>query len=88
MATRGELGFSLLRQSPGKEYESAISARCPWFIRYRRQGEYGLFITLGGYTKQARDFAATKNNLRLVDESGLVEMILRHYEQFAPAIKG
>ena len=43
---------------------------------------------LAGYTKQARDFAATKNNLRLVDGSGLVEMILRHYEQFDARYKG
>jgi restriction system protein len=44
----------------------------------------GLFVTLGDYTPQARQFERGKDNLRLIDGSELVELILEHYEQFEP----
>lgn len=44
-------------------------------------GEYGLFVTLGEFTKQAQDFAKIKANLRLIDGDELVDIILRNYEQ-------
>ena len=42
--------------------------------------EFGLFITLGTFTKQAAAFGKTKSNLRLIDGAELVEIILRHYD--------
>ncbi|HMV46600.1 MAG TPA: restriction endonuclease [Blastocatellia bacterium] len=51
-------------------------------------GEYGLLVTLGSFTTQARNFAASKSNLRLVDGEELVELILNHYEQFDARYKG
>ena len=44
-------------------------------------GEYGLFITLGDFTKQAMDFAKTKTNLRLMDGREFVNIILKNYEK-------
>ncbi|GLB28160.1 hypothetical protein LAD12857_00830 [Lacrimispora amygdalina] len=44
-------------------------------------GEYGLFITLGDFTKQAMDFAKTKTNLRLMDGQEFVNIILKNYEK-------
>jgi restriction system protein len=44
-------------------------------------GEYGLFITLGSYSKNARSFAKSKSNLRLIDGDELIDLILSHYEQ-------
>lgn len=44
-------------------------------------GEYGLFITLGDFTKQAGDFAKNKTNLRLMDGQELVNLILKNYEK-------
>lgn len=43
-------------------------------------GEYGLFITLSEFTKQAVEFAKGKSNLRLIDGDELVDIILRNYE--------
>ncbi|MDI9336535.1 MAG: restriction endonuclease, partial [Gammaproteobacteria bacterium] len=43
--------------------------------------EYGLFVTLGTFTKQAKTFANGKANLRLIDGDDLVQLILEHYEQ-------
>lgn len=50
--------------------------------------EFGLFITLGSYTNQAKQFARGKANLRLIDGDELVDLILTHYEQFDSRYKG
>ncbi len=44
-------------------------------------GEYGLLVTTGTYSRQAKDFAKSRANLRLVDGEELIELILEHYEQ-------
>jgi len=49
--------------------------------------EYGLLFTLGSYTNQARNFARSKSNLRLIDGQELVNLILQHYEEFDPRYK-
>lgn len=48
-------------------------------------GEYGLVVTLGTFTPQARTKA--KSNMRLIDGDELVDLILDHYEEFDPAHK-
>ena len=50
--------------------------------------EFGLLVTLGAFTPQARSFARSKSNLRLIDGEELVELILQHYEQFDSRYKG
>jgi restriction system protein len=50
--------------------------------------EYGLFVTLGGFTTNARNFAKGKSNLRLIDGGDLIALILEHYEQFDSRYKG
>lgn len=51
-------------------------------------GEFGLLVTLGSFTTQARNFAQSKSNLRLIDGTNLVDLILQHYEQFDSRYKG
>jgi len=41
----------------------------------------GLFVTLALFSKQARDFAEAKGNLRLLDGDALPELLLEHYEE-------
>ena len=50
--------------------------------------EFGLLVTLGDFTNQAKSFAKRKSNLRLIGAEELVELILAHYEQFDPTYKG
>jgi restriction system protein len=50
--------------------------------------EFGLVVTLGVYTSQAKNFARSKANLRLIDGSELVDLILEHYEKFDSRYKG
>ena len=46
------------------------------------QGEFGLLVTLGTFTNQARSFARSNSNLRLIDGEELVSLTLQHYEEF------
>lgn len=45
-------------------------------------GEYGLFVTLGTYSPQCRNYEQGKANLRLIDGDELVDLIFQHYEKF------
>ena len=47
-------------------------------------GEHGLFVTLGGFSAEARTYKRGKPNLRLIDGQTLIESIYAHYEQFEP----
>lgn len=50
--------------------------------------EFGLLVTLGTFTTQAKTFARSKSNLRLIDGVELVDLVLSHYEQFDSRYKG
>lgn len=50
--------------------------------------EHGLLVTLGSFTSQARSFARSKSNLRLIDGADLVNLILTHYEDLDSLYKG
>lgn len=52
------------------------------------QDEYGLLVTLGTFTNQAKSFARSKSNLRLIDGDELVDLVLLHYEDFDSRYKG
>jgi len=51
-------------------------------------GEFGLLITLGTFTSQAKSFAQGKSNLRLIDGNELVDLIFEYYEEFDSKYKG
>jgi len=50
--------------------------------------EYGLIVTLGSFTHQAKNFARGRSNLRLIDGDELVDLVLQHYDQFDARYKG
>ena len=52
------------------------------------QGEYGMVVTLGSFTTQARNTSKNKSNLRLIDGEELVKLVLQHYDQFESKYKG
>jgi len=51
-------------------------------------GEFGVLVTLGSFSKQARDFADSKSNLRLIDGDEVVRLVLEHYESLDPRYQG
>jgi restriction system protein len=50
--------------------------------------EFGLLVTLGTFTTQAKNTAKSKSNLRLIDGEELVKLIFEHYEDFDSRHKG
>jgi restriction system protein len=51
-------------------------------------GDFGLVISLGGFTSRARHFGRGKSNLRLIDGKELVDLILENYDRFDAHYKG
>lgn len=51
-------------------------------------GEFGLLVTLGTLTNQARTFARSRSNLRLIDGDELVTLMLQHCDKFESRYKG
>jgi len=90
VAHKDELGFEppivkvQVKSGLGNVGQPAVAA----LIGHLSAGEFGLVVTLGAFTAQAKSFARTKANLRLVDGIDLVELVLAHYEQFDPRYKG
>lgn len=50
--------------------------------------EHGLLVCLGAFTSQAKSFAKSKTNLRLVDGEDLVDLIISHYDKLDSRYKG
>jgi len=90
VAHKDELGFEppiikvQVKSTEGSVGDPIISAL------YGKVGEreFGLLVTLGTFTNQAKSFAHSKSNLRLIDGEELVNLILQHYEQFDSRYKG
>lgn len=90
VAHKDELGFEppiikvQVKSSEGSIGDPMVSAL------YGKVGaqEFGLLVTLGTFTSQAKNFAKSKSNLRLVDGDELVELIFHHYDQFDARYKG
>jgi len=53
-------------------------------IGHTEQGEHALFVCLGSYTRECREYDRAKSNLRLLDGEQLVDLIFQHYEKFDP----
>jgi len=49
--------------------------------------EYGLFVTLGSYSKDAQHIERTRQDIRLINGRQLVDLIFSHYETFDPEYK-
>ncbi len=50
--------------------------------------EFGLFVTLGTFTTEARRFERNQGRLRLIDGEEVISLILEHYEQLDSRYRG
>ncbi len=90
VAHKDELGFEppiikvQVKSSEGSIGQPDVSAL------YGNVGpqEFGLLVTLGRFTPQAKTFAKSRSNLRLVDGEDLVKLVFDHYDQFDARYKG
>ena len=46
------------------------------------------FVTLGSYTKDVEHLERSKPNLRVINGTQLVKLILQHYDGFDPQYRG
>lgn len=51
-------------------------------------GEFGLFVTLGSFTREAKAIAAAQSHIRLIDGDELVRLVLAHYDSLDAKYKG
>lgn len=90
IATKDELGVEppiikvQVKSNIGKVGDRDVSA----LYGKVGSGGVGLLVTRGEFTPPAARFADEKGNLRLIDGSELVDIILDHYEQLDPRYKG
>lgn len=52
-----------------------------------REGDYGLFISLSGYTKNARKYLNSTPIIRGIDGDELATLVLKYYEGLSPKYK-
>ncbi len=83
IAHRDELGIQPpIIKIQVKAHEANIGADCvKAFYAMVHDSEVGVFITTGGYSGSARDFAHTKCNLRLYNGGDLADLVLKHYDR-------
>jgi len=90
IAHKDELGIEppiikvQVKSSPGTATDKDVSA----LYGKISPSEFGLFITLGTFSPQSRNFEQGKANLRLIDGDELVELIFQYYEKFDSQHKG
>jgi restriction system protein len=83
IAHRDELGIEPpIIKIQVKVQEANVSAdTVKAFYAMVQERDVGIFITTGGYTGPALDFARTKGNLKLMNGVDLVELIENHYDR-------
>lgn len=83
IAHRDELGFEppivkvQVKSGSGNVGQPEVSA----LLGTLDSRDFGLVVTLGSFTNQARSFARNKSNLRLIDGEDLINLTLQHYDQ-------
>lgn len=90
IAHKDELGFEppivkvQVKSTDGSISDPVVSSLCGKV----GPNEHGLLVCLGAFTSQAKSFAKSKTNLRLIDGEDLVDLIISHYNQLDSRYKG
>lgn len=89
VAHKDELGFEppLVKVQVKSTEGSTSNGQVAELYGHVSAQEFGLFVTLGQYTKPAVNFAKGKPNLRLIDGEELIKLIMAHYDQFDSTYK-
>ena len=48
------------------------------------EGEYGLFVSLGSFSRQSVELERNRPKLRLIDGEQFVELLMEHYGRLSP----
>ena len=90
IASRDELGFEppIIKVQVKAGEGSIGNATVASLYGNIGNGEFGLFVTLGSFTKAAKAFGKDKGNLRLIDSDELTDLVLERYDQLDAKYKG
>ncbi len=86
IAHKDELGFEppIIKVQCKRRTESTSDKEVSQLLGTLGDGEFGLFVNLGSYSRPARILERNKSKLRLIDGEELVGLILLHYEKMSP----
>lgn len=86
IAHRDKLGFEppILKVQCKRKTDPIPRPEVDQLLGTLGEGEYGLFITLGSFSRQSVELERNRPKLRLIDGEQLVELVLEHYSQLAP----
>ncbi len=89
IAHRDELGIEPpVLKIQVKANEANIGADCvKAFYAMVQERDVGIFVTTGGYSSSAVEFARTKGNLRLINGLDFVDLIQKHYDRLGPKFR-
>lgn len=86
IAHKDELGFEppIIKVQCKKSITSNGEPEVNQLLGALGEGEYGLFVNLGSYSRPARLLERNKAKLRLIDGDELVDLVLEHYSKLSP----
>jgi len=86
IAHKDELGFEppIIKVQCKKSLTSNGEPEVNQLLGALSDGEYGLFVNLGSYSRPARLLERNKAKLRLIDGDELVDLVLEHYINLSP----
>lgn len=86
IAHRDRLGFEppILKVQCKRKTDQVSRPEVDQLLGTLGEGEFGLFITLGSFSRQSIDLERNRPKLRLIDGEQLVDLLLEHYHSFSP----
>ena len=85
IAHRDKLGFEppILKVQCKRKTDQISRPEVDQLLGTLGDGEFGLFITLGSFSRQSIELERNRPKLRLIDGEQLVELVLEHYQNLA-----
>lgn len=86
IAHRDKLGFEppILKVQCKRKTDQVPRPEVDQLLGTLGEGEYGLFISLGSYSRQSIDLERNRPKLRLIDGEQFVDLVLENYSRLAP----
>lgn len=86
IAHRDKLGFEppILKVQCKRKTDQIPRPEVDQLLGTLGEGEFGLFITLGSFSRQSVELERNRPKLRLIDGEQFVDLLLEHCAQLAP----
>lgn len=86
IAHRDKLGFEppILKVQCKRRTDQRPRTEVDQLLGTLGEGEYGLFISFGSFSREAVELERKRPQLRLIDSKQFVKLLLEHYDRLAP----